>query len=48
MKYIIDWMDEKKDKFYKIAWACLQNHRDIEKRVKNRNVKRNWRRGTLR
>lgn len=27
---IMDWMDSKKSQFYKIGWAYLQNHHDIE------------------
>lgn len=30
LKYLLKWIDKKKDKLYKIAWSYLYNHNDIE------------------
>lgn len=28
--YLVNWIEDKKDKLYKIAWSYLYNHQDIE------------------
>jgi len=30
MNAVIDWFDTRQSKFYKIAWAYLKNHHDVE------------------
>lgn len=30
MNAVVDWIDERKSKFYKIGWAYLKNHHDVE------------------
>lgn len=36
---LADWMNEKKDKLYKIAWSYLYNHNDIEDLFQNTIIK---------
>lgn len=30
LKFLVQWVDRKKDKLYKISWSYLYNHEDIE------------------
>lgn len=30
MNAVVDWFDERNSKFYKIGWAYLKNHHDVE------------------